>query len=170
MFLTGREIVRRQLVDAPGRNAVQPASVDLRIGAETLALCKQRVIVGQLAPVSYEKAVAEGAITLPPERFLLAATMESVYIPAGLVGRVEGKSSLARIGLIVHTTAGWIDPGFDGPVTLELKNAGPATIVIPVGSYICQLSVAQLHGSSFPDIYKGKYAHATGVQGARWTP
>lgn len=74
-------------------------------------------------------------------------------------------STLARMGLIVHTTAGFIDPGFRGKITLELKNVGPCTLVLTPGMYICQLSVQRME--RVDGVYNGKYQGAKGVEGAK---
>lgn len=74
-------------------------------------------------------------------------------------------SSMARMGLIVHTTAGFIDPGFEGYVTLELANVGPATLVLTPHMYLCQLSVHRME--RVDGVYKGKYQGARGVEGAK---
>lgn len=82
---------------------------------------------------------------LPPGGFALAATMEYVSVSDKLAVKLEGKSSLARQGLLVHFTAGWIDPGFAGHITLELFNAGPYRMRLWPGMTIAQLAVMSLH-------------------------
>lgn len=80
--------------------------------------------------------------------FWLASTAEKVHIPRNLVAQVNGKSSLARKGLIVHTTAGFIDPGFRGQITLELKNVSAGPIKLTAGMPICQLVFFQMTSPS----------------------
>ena len=83
-------------------------------------------------------------VLLRPGEFALARTTEMVGIPAHLVARVEGKSSWARRGLLVHITAGFIDPGFYGTITLELCNLASKPLELPVGCPIAQLSILEL--------------------------
>ena len=76
--------------------------------------------------------------------FRSVSTMEKVHIPNGYVGRIEGVSSLARIGLMVHITSGFIDPNFNGNITLELINVNRYPIVLEDGARICQLVIEKL--------------------------
>jgi dCTP deaminase len=81
---------------------------------------------------------------LHPGEFVLGSTLERVTLPDDLVARLEGKSSLGRLGLLIHSTAGFIDPGFDGHVTLELSNVANLPITIYPGMKIGQLSFVQM--------------------------
>jgi dCTP deaminase len=81
---------------------------------------------------------------LHPGEFVLGSTLERVTLPVDLVSRLEGKSSLGRLGLLIHSTAGFIDPGWDGHVTLELSNVANLPITIYHGMKIGQLSFMQL--------------------------
>lgn len=108
---------------------VQPASVDLTLGEHFIR--------------AGEEWFTDDWDMLPGE-FLLGTTVEKVNIPAHLVAQINGKSSWARKGLIVHTTAGFIDPGFYGQVTLELKNVGHEPVRITPGDRICQIVFTKL--------------------------
>jgi dCTP deaminase len=88
--------------------------------------------------------ISEEGLVLGPKSFILASTVEKVRMPAELVGRVEGKSSLARMGLFVHVTAGFVDPGFEGHITLELFNGNHFGIKLYPGMPICQMSFERL--------------------------
>jgi dCTP deaminase len=81
---------------------------------------------------------------LHPGEFVLAVTMERVELPADLVGRLDGKSSLGRLGLIVHSTAGFVDPGFKGRLTLELTNIANLPITLYSAMPISQISFVRL--------------------------
>jgi len=83
-----------------------------------------------------------------PDDFILISTYESVNIPNGYAARVEGKSSLGRLGLSIHTTAGFIDPGFYGQITLEVSNNSPNPLIISPNQKIAQLCVFQVSGYS----------------------
>lgn len=87
------------------------------------------------------RQMADNAVILQQGDFILGSTIETVSIPKEMVARVEGKSSLGRIGLAVHITAGYIDPGFQGPITLEIVNFSPNDIKLRAGMRIAQLAV-----------------------------
>jgi dCTP deaminase len=89
--------------------------------------------------------VAEGeSFMLHPGEFVLGSTLERVGVPTDLVARVEGKSSLGRLGLVIHSTAGFIDAGFDGHVTLELANLANLPITLYPGMKIGQISFIKM--------------------------
>jgi dCTP deaminase len=89
--------------------------------------------------------VAEGeSFMLHPGEFVLGSTLERVAVPTDLVARVEGKSSLGRLGLVIHSTAGFIDAGFDGHVTLELANLANLPITLYPGMKIGQISFIKM--------------------------
>jgi dCTP deaminase len=107
---------------------IQPASVELTLGDEFLSPYEEE-------PVHYS-----GLRTILPGECLLATTREWIEVPFDLVGRVEGKSSWGRRFLMIHSTAGFIDPGFHGNITLELVNLSRVSQALPVGDPICQIS------------------------------
>ena len=84
------------------------------------------------------------AFILHPGEFVLGSTLERVAIPDDLVGRIEGKSSLGRLGLLIHTTAGFVDAGWDGHLTLELSNVANLPITLYPGMKIGQISFIQM--------------------------
>ena len=144
---------------------IQPASVDLRLGTHFLKLDEHNIAYIDLENpakyVSYEK----DEIILPPHSFMLATTMEYVRLPNNLTAFVEGRSSIGRMGLFIQN-AGWVDPGFEGEITLELYNANQLPIKLKAGRRVCQLVFAQLdQDAHYP--YRGKYQgqrDATGSQ------
>ena len=85
---------------------------------------------------------------LHPGEFVLGSTFESVTLPDDLAGRLEGKSSLGRLGLLTHSTAGFIDPGFSGHITLELSNVANLPITLWPGMKIGQLCLFRLHSAA----------------------
>lgn len=134
--LTDRSIVVEPLGDLELQ--LQPASIDLRLGGAFRRAS---------TPAEVE-TVAEGDhFMLAPAEFALGTTLERVHVPVDLVARVEGRSSIGRLAILVHATAGFIDPGFEGEITLELANLGPTPVSLRVGSRICQV-VFQLMTSS----------------------
>ena len=153
MVLADRTIARlldagRIEIDPYDPALLQPSSVDVRADRYF------RVFRNNLYPyIDVKQAqedltelveVGEEPFILHPGEFVLGSTLERVRLPDDLVGRLEGKSSLGRLGLLIHSTAGFIDPGFDGHVTLELSNVANLPITIYAGMKIGQLSFVQL--------------------------
>jgi dCTP deaminase len=110
---------------------------------------------------------AEGAdpVVLHPGEFVLGSTFEAVRLPDDLAGRLEGKSSLGRLGLLTHSTAGFIDPGFEGHITLELSNVANLPITLWPGMKIGQLCLFRL--SSAAENPYGSTAAGSRYQGQR---
>ena len=128
---------------------VQPASIDVRCDHRFRVFRNSRygyIDVKKPMPDLTELVEApEGeAFILHPGEFVLGATLERVALGDDLVARLEGKSSLGRLGLQVHSTAGFIDPGFDGHVTLELANVANLPITLYPGMKVGQISFLQL--------------------------
>jgi dCTP deaminase len=119
---------------------VQPASVDVTLGDEFRYFPNARHIDPVLGLGVGMVRWSVGAFDLCPGQFALGCTAETLTIPDDMVARIEGKSSLGRVGLIVHSTAGFIDPGFSGQVTLELYNLAGVPIVLRPGMAIAQIS------------------------------
>lgn len=126
-------------------------SVDLRLGStfRIFDYSKHPFIDPSKKDFSNEitkviKVEKEGAFIMQPGDFVLAVTLESVKIPADLMGRLEGRSSLGRLGLVVHSTASIFDPGWDGNPVLELGNLGRMAIKLTVGMRICAMTFEQL--------------------------
>lgn len=136
-----------EIEPAPALDQIQPASIELHLDlsggalrpvyAQTVHIQPGVKVQPQMAP----DGCAGGVLLMPPGSCALVTTRERVKLAADLSAQVAGKSSLARLFLIVHTTAGWIDPGFDGQITLELVNHSPQTLVIHDGIRIAQLVV-----------------------------
>jgi dCTP deaminase len=128
---------------------VQPASVDVRLGDSFRVFHNHRVavldILDRPSNLSEEVRVeAGGHFIIHPGEFCLASTTEQIALPADIMARIEGKSSLGRIGLIVHATAGFCDPGWHGTLTLELNNLSRIPIKLYPGMKIAQLSFLAL--------------------------
>ncbi|MCW3014615.1 MAG: dCTP deaminase [Solirubrobacterales bacterium] len=128
---------------------VQPASVDLNLGPSFRVFHNFRVPAIDLAdpPTNLTEHVTLGdgeSFVIHPGEFVLGRTEEFVEIPDDIVARIEGKSSLGRLGLIVHATAGFVDPGFKGTLTLEITNLTRVPIILWPGKPIAQLSFMTL--------------------------
>jgi dCTP deaminase len=136
-------------IDPWDTSMVQPASVDLRLGDSFRVFHNHRATAIDLrdppSNLTEEVVMPEGeAFVIHPGEFCLGRTLEWVQIPDDIVARIEGKSSLGRLGLIVHATAGFCDPGFEGTLTLELNNLTRVPIRLYPGLPIAQLSFMTL--------------------------
>ncbi|CAL9669264.1 dCTP deaminase, dUMP-forming (plasmid) [Streptomyces sp. enrichment culture] len=128
---------------------VQPASIDVRLDRSFRVFENHRHAcidpsVEQDDLTRLVEVPAGEAFVLHPGEFVLGSTLERVSLPDTLAARLEGKSSLGRLGLITHSTAGFIDPGFEGHVTLELSNLAPLPLKLWPGMKIGQLAVMRL--------------------------
>lgn len=140
------ELATGRITIAPfEQRQVQPASVDLRLGHRFRRFQRSnRPFIDVKLPVHDLMEVLEipegEPVIVRPREFMLGTTVETVSIPADLVGRLEGRSSLGRLGIIIHSTAGYIDPGFSGQVTLEISNLLDEAIALYPGMRIAQIS------------------------------
>ncbi len=145
--------------------SIQPASIDCRLGSHFLLIEDFNVQSISLDDeIQYREFEGE-TITLQPHTFLLATTMEYVKLPNDLTAFVEGRSSIGRMGLFIQN-AGWVDPGFEGRITLELYNANSVPITLQAGRRICQLVFCKMdQPASSP--YAGKYQGQNKSVGSR---
>ena len=128
---------------------VQPSSVDLRVDRYFRTFHNARhPYIDVKKPMEdlteMVEASDEGPFILHPGEFVLGSTCERVRLSDDLVARLEGKSSLGRLGLLIHSTAGYVDPGFEGHLTLELSNVATLPITIYPGMKIGQISFFEL--------------------------
>lgn len=122
---------------------VEPSSIDLRLGNDFKFLRGYDSISLEDSG-GLECIEKESPILVPPGKLVLATTMEWLKLPNDICARVLGRSSLGRLGISVHQTAGYIDPGFQGEITLELSNHGPAPVELRSGDRICQIVFEEL--------------------------
>jgi len=165
------ELASGRVVLEPFEEAmVQPSSVDVRIDKFFRVFENHRYphidpaeeqpeLTRQVEPVEGEPFI------LHPGEFVLASTYEVVTLPDDIAGRLEGKSSLGRLGLLTHSTAGFIDPGFSGHVTLELSNVANLPIMLYPGMKIGQLCLFRL--SSPAEHPYGSEKYGSRYQGQR---
>src|SRR5262245_62292865 len=154
MVLSDRTIRRlvaegRIGIDPFEETLVQPSSVDVRVDRFFRVFRNARYpYIDVKQPMEDLTELVEIDDTEPfilhPGEFVLGSTLERIMLPDDLVARLDGKSSLGRLGLLIHSTAGFIDPGWDGHVTLELSNVANLPITIYVGMKIGQLSFVQM--------------------------
>ncbi len=121
---------------------VQPASVDLRLGPD--------VHNPDTGVDMHVPDWDQFGILVNPGDFLLCSTLEEVHVPPDLVGRLEGRSSLGRLGIVVHATAGFIDPGFYGQIILEVSNISKTPRVLHPGQRVCQITLMEVGPVSRP--------------------
>ncbi len=125
---------------------IQPSSVDLRIGNEFKGFkiirkpCIDPMDESDIDSYMQSFFIEEGEpFIIHPGEFALATTYETVKLPDNLVARVEGRSSMGRLGVTMHVTAGYIDPGFHGKITLEISNIGKMPVALYTGQRVCQI-------------------------------
>ncbi|HLB61859.1 MAG TPA: dCTP deaminase [Actinomycetota bacterium] len=179
MILSDRSIheeiaAGRIVIDPFDDSCVQPSSIDLHVDRAF------RVFRNSLYPfidvkremrdlTELVEVTDEEPFILHPGEFVLGSTLERVAIPDDIVARLEGKSSLGRLGLLIHSTAGYVDPGWDGYLTLELSNVANLPITIYPGMKIGQISFFRLTSAAdVPYGAKGKYQGQRGPTASRF--
>jgi dCTP deaminase len=184
MILSDADILRRleqgdlvvEPLDDPDLQ-IQPASVDLRLGREFLEF--QHANIPCIHPDSerevdeyVEETVVEddGEFILHPGDFVLGTTHERVEIPPDLIAHVQGRSSMGRLAVVIHATAGVIDPGYRGQITLELSNLGTAPVALTPGMRISQVIFTELTSAAerpYGSERGSKYQDQSGPQASR---
>lgn len=175
MLLSDRDIAAsiasgRVILDPLDTAMIQPSSIDVRLDRyfrlfdnhkySVIDPSQQQEDLTRLVEVD-----AERPFVLHPGEFVLASTLEQVTLPDDIAARLEGKSSLGRLGLVTHSTAGFVDPGFSGHVTLELSNVATLPILLWPGQKIGQLCFFML--SSPVERPYGQGADGSRYQGQR---
>lgn len=181
MILSDRDIYERlesgDLVIDPIQDIeqqVQPASFDVRLGS-TLKTRKEDLAMIDPTRLGEKEVhdvheIPEGGYAIEPDDFLLGTTIERVEIPNDLLARVQGRSSIGRLAVTVHSTAGIIDPGYRGQITLELTNEGDVPVVLREGMRIGQLTFQELKTPAerpYGDERGSKYQGQNGPTGSR---
>jgi dCTP deaminase len=171
MVLSDRTIRRlleegRIGIDPYAEELLQPSSVDVRVDRLFRVFRNSRypfidVKLEMEELTELVEVEPDEAFILHPGEFVLGSTLERITLPDDLVARLEGKSSLGRLGLLIHSTAGFIDPGWDGHVTLELSNVANLPITIYYGMKIGQLSFVKLSEPA-------EHPYGTGTLGSKY--
>ena len=152
-------------IDPFEQRQIQPASVDIRLG-DTFSIIEDSPNgIITLQKESKYKTIKTDKYLLLPGQFVLATTMEYFSLPDNLTAFVEGRSSLGRMGLFIQN-AGWVDPGFEGEITLELFNANRCAIELQSGRRVGQLVFAHLDDIAL-NPYHGKYQGQKGATGSK---
>jgi dCTP deaminase len=160
----------RIVIDPLDESCIQPSSIDVKLdryfrvfrnhSAGVIDVKQDMRSLTELVDIP-----DDGVFMLHPGEFVLGSTLERVGVPDDLVARIEGKSSLGRLGLLIHSTAGFIDAGFDGHVTLELANVANLPITLYPGMKIGQISFLQM--TTPAERPYGKGASGSKYQGQR---
>jgi len=157
-------------IDPFDEDCVQPSSVDVHVDSQFRVFANSRypyIDVRREMPDLTElvEVEPEEPFILHPGEFVLGSTLERVRLPDDLVARLEGKSSLGRLGLLIHSTAGYVDPGWDGFLTLELSNVANLPITIYPAMKIGQISFFRL--TTPAEVPYGSKATRSKYQGQR---
>lgn len=156
MVLSDTEMRKRMMARSlviepyPVDDAIQPSSIDLHLANEVMKVSHQHWVINPREDIWYNKKKLDAddprGFALESRQFVLSSTREWIEVPDDLVARIEGKSSLGRIGLVVHVTAGFIDPGYRGRITLELTNLNSIPILLFPGMKIAQICFMPMIG------------------------
>ena len=175
MVLSDRDIraeiaAGRIVIDPFVPEAVQPSSIDLHLDRRFRVFRNSRypyidVRVDQPDMTELVEIAGDDPFILHPGEFVLGSTLERVRLPDDLVARLEGKSSLGRLGLLIHSTAGYVDPGWEGNLTLELSNVANLPITLYDGMKIGQISFQRL--SSPAEVGYGEASIGSKYRGQR---
>lgn len=171
MILSDRDIKKKmasgaivvESVDGKHNSHISASSLDLRLGRFfKLYNHSKKAVLDPRDPESFQDVTklvelkdGEPFIVQPGE-FVLGVTMEKVKLADDLVARVEGRSSLGRLGIIVHSTAGFIDAGFEGTITLEITNINRMPVALYPGMRVCQLAFEQMSSAAEVPYHKKK--------------
>lgn len=139
----------RIIIDPLDESCIQPSSIDLKLDPRFLVFLNHtRALIDvkeDLSDLTHQVEIeGDKPFILHPGEFVLGATAERVGVPNDLVAKLDGKSSLGRLGLLIHSTAGYVDAGFDGQITLELSNVASLPITLYAGMKIGQISFERL--------------------------
>ena len=143
---------------------VGPGSVDLRLGREFRVFRKSRMVVDVEEDIDLSSltdlVVADQAFTLMPAQTVLGMTIERVNLPPYLCGWIQGRSRFARIGLLIHMTASFIQPGIDNRQVLEISNMAPFPLKLIPGIRLCQIIIERTEGEAH---YRGAHQNQLGL-------
>jgi len=167
--LTGEEILKEIRlgnieIDPFEEGMVGPGSIDLRLGNEFRVFKKLRnacvVDDGISMEDLTERLEVKESFTLMPGETVLGITLERIKLPSTICGWLEGRSRFARMGLVIHMTAGFVQPGINNRQVLEIGNLAPFPLVLKPGVKICQMVLQRTEGEAF---YRGKFMNQNGL-------
>ncbi|MFB6166674.1 MAG: dCTP deaminase [Candidatus Nanohaloarchaea archaeon] len=156
---------------------IGPSSVDLRLGysfgilnTRLVELVDTKDMEKYREYIEEETHSSEEGVIIHPGEFILGSSLETVNVPDDMVARVEGRSSYGRLGIVVHATAGYIDPGFEGQITLEMQNLGNAPVRVYPEDRICQVVFEEMVSEAetpYGDKEDAKYQGQKGATGSK---
>ncbi len=158
--------------------ALGTVSIDLKLGNDFIVYrTTARPFIDVKDPKTFDGLTEkitktdDEAFVIHPRDFVLGSTLEKVELPADLAGRLEGKSSLGRLGIVIHSTAGKVDPGWKGNLVLEITNIGTVPIMLYPGMRVCQLLFEQLSSPTvkYAERKTSKYANQDKTVGSKVT-
>jgi len=156
-MICGEQVIRERVesgdlsIDPYVPEHVEPASVDLRLGNDFTTIEPTGRTIDTHDEDSFEaRNFSVDELELYPGETILGTTLEEIGMPDDLVGNVVGRSSLGRLDVVIHKTAGFIDPGFRGEITLEIENEGQHPVILYPGDRVCQIWFAPVDGVETP--------------------
>ncbi len=151
-------------IDPFDERNIGPGSLDLRLGNEFRVFKKLRNACMLDDSISVEDLTelieVRDSFTLMPGETVLGITLERIKLPSTICGWLEGRSRFARMGLVIHMTAGFVQPGVNNRQVLEIGNLAPFPLILKPGVKICQIVLQRTEGKG---IYKGKFMHQNGL-------
>lgn len=163
MLLT-KDIIKQELKEGRIKieptlpdDAIQVASVDLSLSNTFRVFQKAEGIIDVVESTDYKNITTEivkNVVLLSPGETILGVTKEKITLPGDICGWLEGRSRFARLGLLIHISAGLIQPGVSNHQVLEITNLGPSVLALHAGERICQLAFQRLEGNA---LYNGKF-------------
>lgn len=167
MILTKDEILKeikkgRIKIEPFTEDAVGPASIDLHLSNEFRIFKKnlKPIEINEDADYKNLTKLVKGTITIQPGEFVHGLTEEKITLPEDIFGMLGGRSRFARLGLLIHATASFIQPGISNKQVLEIKNISPTPLILKAGVRICQLVLVKTVGKAK---YAGKFKNQTEV-------
>lgn len=150
----------------PDEDSIQPASVDLTLSREVFRFDRKvQLNVTQDQTHAGHTETHEDDFVLDPQEFALGSTVEEISLPSHISAIVKGRSTVGRMGLSIHTTAGFVDPGFQGNITLEMTNHNNVPLVIPTNIKIAQIIFVEMSDEAsipYDEVDSSKYCGQSG--------
>lgn len=150
-----------KVIPALDASQIREASIDLRLGNTFRVFKKAKKFIPIVEGTDYKdftQEVKADTFIIYPQETILGVTMEKITLPGNICAWIEGRSRFARLGLLIHISAGLIQPGIDNHQVLEITNLGPNALELHAGEKICQLVFQRMEGNS---VYNGRFADQT---------
>jgi dCTP deaminase len=173
MILSDRDLKQRIgkdiIVEPMKADQIGPSSIDLSLGNKWRVfkqLTKTHIDPSKDKDTDeFTEVLTANEFVIHPGEFVLGTTREFIKVPHDLVGRLEGRSSWGRLGIVIHSTAGFVNPGFNGTLTLEMTNLGKMPVLLKAGTRICQIIFEKLNSPVETPYDKRKSSKYAGQNG-----